>query len=155
MRRLTVSTEVAAPSDFSLSFLDNYFRERSKGAAADARLRFPLERIAHGLTLEKHVAVRLFYPNSSQGRRGERLELRWNPEGRGPFPNFDGTIHAAAADPEHCTLTIAGEYVPPGGIAGAVFDVVAGARIAHATLNALLRDFRELIESDYRIRTTL
>jgi len=155
MRRLTVSTEVAAPSDFSLSFLHNYFRDRTKSAPALARLRFPLEGLAHGLSLEKNVAVRLSYPISSEGRRGESLEVRWDPEGSGPFPNFDGGIDATALAPDRCSLTIHGEYVPPGGPAGAVFDAVAGSRIAHATIAALLADFRELIEADYRLRMKL
>ncbi len=155
MRRLTASAEVAAPSDFSLSFLHNYFRERSTSGPASTRLHFPLDGIVAGLSLEKQVAVRLSYPDSTRGRRGEALELRWDPEGTGPFPNFNGTIDAAASGPERCTLTIQGEYVAPGGVAGAVFDAVAGAHIAHATLTALLREFRELIQTDYKMRMAL
>ena len=155
MRRLTASTEVCAPADFSLSFLHDYFRERSGAAPASTKLRFPLERIAPGLALEKQVAVRLSYPDSSPGRRGEQLEVRWDPRGTGPFPNFDGTIEATPTSPERCTLRITGEYVAPGGIAGSVFDAVAGSHIAQATFAALLREFRDLILADYRTRTAL
>jgi hypothetical protein len=152
---LTASVEVCAPSDFSLSFLHDYFRERSAGAPAPTRLHFPLEGVAPGLSLEKQVAVRLSYPDSSLGRRGEVLDVRWDPEGSGPFPNFDGTIDATPTGLERCTLSIRGEYVAPGGVAGAVFDAVAGAHVAQATLAALLREFRDLILADYRMRSAL
>jgi hypothetical protein len=50
-------------------------------------------------------------------------------------------------------MTIDGTYDAPGGVAGQLFDAVLGVRIAHGTLEELLNNFRDAIETDYRTRT--
>ena len=64
-----------------------------------------------------------------------------------PTPGFNGTLTLGAGeDYSECALRLNGEYVPPGGTLGSVFDGIVGQRIAHATLGALLdevgRDLR-------------
>ncbi len=65
-----------------------------------------------------------------------------------PTPGFTGVLTLGAGeDYSECELRLKGEYVPPGGTLGSVFDGLVGARIAHATLGALLdevgRDLRK------------
>jgi uncharacterized membrane protein len=76
--------------------------------------------------------------------------IHWKPQS-GPYPEFEGelTVHA---DETYATsrLELRGSYRPPGGIAGAAFDFVAGARIASATAQALLRRFGDEMEQRYQ-----
>jgi hypothetical protein len=76
--------------------------------------------------------------------------IHWKPQS-GPYPEFDGelTVHADETY-ETARLELRGSYRPPGGIAGAAFDFVAGARIARATAQALLRRFGDEMETRYQ-----
>ena len=56
-----------------------------------------------------------------------------------PTPSFAGTLTLGAGeDYGECALELVGQYEPPGGPAGGVFDEIIGRRIAHATLSTLL-----------------
>ena len=67
-----------------------------------------------------------------------------------PTPGFEGTITLQAGeDYDECELRLDGEYDPPAGVAGALFDSIAGRRLAHATLGALLDGVRDALRSDY------
>jgi hypothetical protein len=76
--------------------------------------------------------------------------IHWKPQS-GPYPEFEGelTVHADETY-ETSRLELRGSYRPPGGIAGAAFDFVAGARIASATAQALLRRFGDQMEERYQ-----
>jgi hypothetical protein len=56
-----------------------------------------------------------------------------------PTPGFKGMLTLRAGeDFDLCDFTLEGRYVPPAGAVGTLFDELAGRRIAHATLGALL-----------------
>lgn len=152
LRRLTRSVSVRAPSTFVLASVSTYFLERhpqTKGA--ELALRFPLPRfIVDGLTLEKRVLVHLRFDAGSG--TDHALTIEWKPLGRGPLPSFRGTLAATPRTEATCSLAVAGSYTPPGGIAGMAFDRVIGGRIANATIDALLQQFKDSIEADYAAR---
>jgi hypothetical protein len=88
-----------------------------------------------------------------RGHKGERLlhdelKMRWTPIGGGPLPTFNGSLkmHPEGGKTE---LVLAGEYEPPMGKMGEVFDAVIGKRIAEATAQALLHQLKENIEADF------
>jgi hypothetical protein len=152
VRRLTQTVPVKAPSSFALAFMSTYFLERGpQTGGAELALRFPLPKIfIDGLTLEKRVIVHLRY---NRGAGGESLAIGWEPLGEGAsLPSFDGTLVAAPETEATCRLTILGGYMPPGGMLGILFDRLIGYRIAHATIAALLAQFKESIEADYAVR---
>lgn len=151
MRGLTRSVSVKAPSSFALAFMNTYFMDRgAQRNGAELALRFPLPRfIVDGLTIEKRVMVHLDY---AAGGSGRPFHIGWQPLGKGPLPNFSGTLAAGAESESTCRLSITGSYVPPGGIFGLGFDQLIGVRIAGATLTALLEQFKDAIESDYAVR---
>jgi uncharacterized membrane protein len=77
--------------------------------------------------------------------RAAVLDIRWRPVS-GPYPSFKGQLLARRGDAHSCRLEIDGEYVPPGGIAGAAFDAVLGRRIAEEGVLDLLERFRKAFE---------
>jgi hypothetical protein len=77
-----------------------------------------------------------------------RYAVHWQAEGGGAFPIFDGFLSVAAdEDYNSYWLVIEGDYEPPGGLAGKMFDAVIGNRIAVATTRNLLASLRETAEA--------
>jgi hypothetical protein len=153
VRQLNRSVLVNAPSSFALAFLGTYFLERGPTSEGDEiSLRFPLPSIViDGLTLEKRVRL-IFHASAPTGNHEQSLTFGWRPLGTKSLPDFDGTLHATDEQNSHCRLVIGGTYTPPGGSAGMLFDRLIGGRISAATLTALLRQLRDAIETDYRMR---
>jgi hypothetical protein len=68
-----------------------------------------------------------------------------------PTPGFDGTVTLRSGeDYNSCDIVLEGTYAPPGGVVGALFDEVAGRRIASATLGALLDGVGRELEAEHR-----
>ena len=77
-----------------------------------------------------------------------RYAVHWLAEGGGAFPIFDGFLTVAAdEDYNSYYLVIEGDYEPPGGLAGKMFDAVIGNRIAVATTRNLLISLRDTAET--------
>ncbi len=135
-----------------MAYVSTYFLERGRHTSgAELALRFPVPRLfVAGLTLEKRVLVHLTFDPGASG--GHALTIEWEPLGGGPLPSFLGTVTATPEGEAACSLTIAGRYTPPGGIAGIAFDTLIGGRIASATLTALIQQFKHSIEADYAAR---
>lgn len=67
--------------------------------------------------------------------------VRWTPTHGGPYPDFSGTLTlCTGATPATSALELSGDYVPPLGAAGRVFDAAVGSRIASAAARGLLED---------------
>ncbi len=82
------------------------------------------------------------------GKPGE-IAVSWDPADR-TVPSFAGTLHCSEGGEGETILALDGEYEPPLGVAGAVFDLVVGRRIAAATLQALLEDIKRFVEADFK-----
>ena len=115
-------------------------------------LTVPLKKLGLGtnLGLERDVDV-AFVP--LRGHKGERLvydelHMAWEPSGGGPLPKFRGALkmRPLGLDTE---FELSGEYEPPFGPVGEVFDAVIGKRIAQATAQALLEMLKVDLEADY------
>ena len=73
--------------------------------------------------------------------------VTWSPEGGGPYPKFNGFILIEADENYGMSrLTLEGEYEPPFGAAGKLFDVAVGRSIARATVRGLLDVLRGALE---------
>ena len=80
-----------------------------------------------------------------------RFTVRWEAEGGGTFPVFDGFLSVAADEYYNSYwLVIEGDYEPPGGLAGKVFDAVLGNRIAVATTRNLLDSLRDTAQTLFK-----
>jgi hypothetical protein len=71
------------------------------------------------------------------GRAHDAFEIGWT-AGTRFFPDFRGTLRLRIASVDETQLSLEGEYRPPLGTAGAVFDALVGRRIARATMRDLL-----------------
>lgn len=101
--------------------------------------------LAHGREVARDV-IAVTKRIAGSANFTSRYAIAW-PAGRSargiPTPAFEGTIVLkAGADYDECELELEGRYEPPGGVAGIIFDEVAGRRIAHATLGSLLDGVR-------------
>ena len=86
-----------------------------------------------------------------EGPVHKKIALTWEPEDR-VIPRFTGRLTAAEKDDAVTTLTIEGRPSAPAGVALAAFDVIIGRKLAAATVQALLAEIREFVESDSRRR---
>jgi hypothetical protein len=149
VRSLSVEAGVDAPADFTLAFARGYFARTFLGRdSGPVTLDFALP-LGGGMTLAKPVTV------SFADSEGEGIHVRWAPVEGGAFPTFSGQFETAPREGGRCTLTVSGFYVPPGGVAGRIFDALLGYRIATSSLGALLARIGEAAERDYRTRVAL
>lgn len=93
-----------------------------------------------------HDVEAVFELSEDPLRFDEVWKVCWHPYGGGPYPDFEGTLAIRSRDGGRCTLELDGNYEPPLGQFGRVFDAVLGARIASATARELLADLAEEIE---------
>jgi hypothetical protein len=102
--------------------------------------------VLHAGEAEKAAIVTL-HPAHHPGDMTPRYAVHWRPEDDGPYPVFNGEL-TIGADNDYSTfwLILNGEYAPPGGIAGELFDAVIGHRIATASARGVLREIRTDIE---------
>lgn len=154
MPQLDAKRTVNAPALFTLASLRSSFEERARRGPESFTLRFPLDWLSRGLAIVKMVSLRLGYTGDMDPQH-RALRIQWTPSDDGLFPSFTGTVDATGDGDGPCVLEVHGTYTPPAGTLGAIIDAVAGARVAHATLAALLNDFANAVESDYRARTRM
>jgi hypothetical protein len=77
-------------------------------------------------------------------------KVHWEAESGGPFPVFDGELIVGGDEDYNAFwLRLAGVYVPPGGLAGALFDTAIGKRIAEETSRTLLAEIAAAIEDRF------
>jgi Rrf2 family protein len=134
------SVEVALPAAVVASRLGGGGSLLPPHVSASARREAVHLRVGPGgpAWLGKTVAVRLGQPEHA----GDALEVpvTWEATGAsGLFPRFEGVLRVADVDGGRCALSLAGRYRPPLGRAGQVLDEALLARVARATVQALLR----------------
>ncbi|MBV8639321.1 MAG: hypothetical protein JO322_14675 [Candidatus Eremiobacteraeota bacterium] len=113
------------------------------------RVQFP-SADGDGASVEKDVIVTYGVGNDPL-HFDQPWAVHWMPANGGPFPEFDGTLTVRAdEDYTTCALELRGNYEPPLGIPGALFDTVLGSRIASATAREFLKEIGTRIETRYR-----
>ena len=145
-------------------YLDRYFQalERGGGGPAVLRLELPLEEfgIPGGAVIGRDVSVSLV-PMTLRRTMGHFSEdeqhfehitaVMWEPANGGPFPVFRGFLCVQSCDDYgSCKLVLEGDYRPPFGVAGRVFDAVVGRRIARATARDLLHKLERVMLDAHR-----
>lgn len=79
-----------------------------------------------------------------------RYAVHLEAEGEGAFPIFDGSLSVEAGeDYNSFWLAVEGSYSPPGGLAGKMFDVLVGNRIAGEAARNLLIAMRDTAEATF------
>jgi hypothetical protein len=152
MTHITHRLEVHCPYVFALRYFDQYFLHlgwSERSPSVELPLRVPLAGLGlKDLAVEKTVLATFEHSPEHRGLEN-KINVRWRPEDDAPYPTFDGTLSLAAATPKASVLTLDGEYEPPLGTAGKVFDAAIGHRIAEATAHELLKEIGDRIELSY------
>lgn len=95
-----------------------------------------------------HAAIVRLDPAHRPEDMTPRYRVRWEAAEIGPYPVFGGELLIGADnDYDAFWLRLNGTYTPPGGVAGQVFDAVAGNRIAATVARNLLTEMRVAIEA--------
>lgn len=136
--RVVVERVARAPFSVAHEYAEGFFRQAAEeGAEAGVRLRDLVPTL--GGRLRRPVAVEAArHPDQAEtGRAHDAIEIRWT-AGTRFFPDFVGTLRLRIASVDETLLTLEGEYRPPFGVLGAVFDALVGRRIARSTMRDLL-----------------
>lgn len=152
MSELRKKIFVQCPLPRAASQIVHCFQENADAdGVVHLSLRAPVElaRGLDGMALERAVNVTVSKPY----RIGmdEALDIAWTPSGDGLLPSFRGRFTVEAdEDYDAFWLCLSGDYTPPLGVAGSVFDAAIGHRIAMATAGDLLGRIRDEIEQSCR-----
>jgi hypothetical protein len=134
---------VHAPLASAGRFLDAFFAAHHDATGHDAQVTLHAGEIARDarVTLE---------PAHRPGDMTPRYSVHWRDAADGPYPHFEGTL-TVAGDEDYSAfwLSLEGQYTPPGGIGGQIFDAVVGKRIAESTAGSLLAEIRDEIETQF------
>jgi hypothetical protein len=96
-----------------------------------------------------HFAAGSTEDRSDESRKHDALLVAWRPETRKMFPDFRGVL-TVRPERHGVWIRLSGEYAPPLGAAGTVFDLVFGRAIARRTMHRFLDDVVAGIEAAYR-----
>jgi hypothetical protein len=136
--RLCVERVVHVPFSLAHDFAEEFFRD----AERYVDLRVPLRDLFWALRGKLRRPVRLTFAlrpdDAEEGRLHDAMLIEWN-AGTRLFPQFHGTLRLRIASIDDTLLTLEGEYRPPFGAVGLLFDRLAGQGIAHSTMSDLLR----------------
>ncbi|MGA8576669.1 MAG: hypothetical protein WB609_13415 [Candidatus Cybelea sp.] len=132
--------------------LESYFASRrGLDGIARFRLRVPVNGTSQGLFLDREVRIEAWRDRDDQNLN-DRILVRWTPEGSVVFPKFAGTLVVwGKGDRELSFIELDGDYKPPLGAAGELFDEAIGHRIAQSTGRELLKDLKRGIEAQSRL----
>ena len=144
--QLTQTRDVRCPYHLAQRYLADSLSERAaSGASGVATIGFPVA----GGEVTKSVIV-TFGAGVDPMHFDQPWKVHWTPDGGGPFPDFDGELTVRAGeDYTESIVELAGTYRPPGGLAGAAFDKIAGSRIAALTAQRLLEEVGRSMEDRY------
>ncbi len=121
---------------------------RGTDGIARLRLRVPIDTIAAplGLSIGREVRVEARRARDDDNLN-DLIRVAWGPEGKAPFPTFDGTLVVwGEPQKELSYIELDGNYTPPLGAAGQVFDEIIGRSIAESTMREFLKDLKRAIE---------
>jgi hypothetical protein len=138
---------VVIPLSRAPALLEHFLASRVPPQSHTARLQLNVPNLP--VELQRTVATTFERVGPASGWN-DTVRVTWHPEGGGPFPDFEGTLKIVPdEDYSACWLALDGTYVPPGGIAGRLFDVAVGSRIAHATGRELLEQIKAEVEATF------
>lgn len=131
------SALVRCPFSVSIEMLARALRDRPDITVSPMR----------GVRERVHVGWAIVDDLTDECRRHDALTIYWKPEHR-TFPAFSGTL-TVRPHFRDVHVRITGNYDPPLGATGRLFDRMAGRHIARLTLRRLIRDLARDAESRY------
>jgi hypothetical protein len=86
---------------------------------------------------------------TDEARKHEALLVAWRPQAYALFPDFHGVVTVRPEQRGGAELRLHGEYTPPYGAPGKVFDAILGRMLALATMRHFLDDLAADIDAAY------
>jgi len=139
--RVIVERVVRCPFSVAHDYAEDFFADAARGV----ELHVPIRDFGHLRRPVRLIAQRLPDEHDS-GRVHDQLEIDWS-AGTRFFPDFRGALRLRIETVETTRLALEGAYEPPFGAFGTIFDLVAGRRIAQATMGDLLRRLGDAMEA--------
>jgi hypothetical protein len=139
--RALAKIHVEALADCPFSMADEYaasYLERAERGGRDAEIRLPGPWSPRRRVTMRHA---IHIDLTEHGRAHDEIALRWS-SGSPVLPDFHGTVRFRIAG-ARTRVILEGEYVPPGGRFGVVFDALVGRRLARAALRDFARHLGE------------
>jgi hypothetical protein len=143
--RASVERIVRCPFSVAYDYAVEFFRQ----AESDIVVRVPLRDFLYGLRGGVARPVRLVFarhPDDTEpGRVHDAILVEWS-AGTRLLPDFHGTLRMRIETVDTTRVILEGAWRPPLGLLGRIFEVVAGRRIAIATMRDLLDRLAEAME---------
>jgi hypothetical protein len=141
------------PFEKAPAYFERYVRDVVECGVGTIVLRVmvPIERIGIDRRIETCKAVSVHFDAAADAGRGvHTMAISWEPEGGGPFPQFNGAISLEPDERlDRCCIVLRGAYDPPFGIAGDAFDALVGRHIARMTVRNLLDEIAIIMETSH------
>jgi hypothetical protein len=148
MTRITESLHLACPYVRSRAYLHELLESPAAGGAPQL---LHLTTSVPGTNIEIEKGVRVTYAHGSDPMHfDEPWTVQWTPEPGGVYPAFSGTLTVRADETySGSILELEGQYSPPLGTAGKMFDKAFGQRIAGLTMQTLLSNLASEMVARY------
>ncbi len=147
LSRVTAERIVRCPFSVAHEYAEGFFVEAArKGAEVGIRLRDVVPTFGGRLKQPVQLDTSRRPDEAETGRGHDAFEIDWT-AGTRFFPDFHGALRLRIASVEETLLHLDGEYHPPFGLPGALFDALVGRRIAAATMRDLLRRLGTAMEA--------
>ncbi len=144
--RVAVERVVRCPFSVAHDYAEDFFADAARGVEMRVPLRDLVPTAGGHLRRPVRLVAERRPDEHEPGRAHDALEIDWT-AGTRFFPDFRGTLRLRIASVETTRLSLEGTYQPPFGPFGLIFDMVAGRRIARATMHDLLRRLGEAMEA--------
>jgi hypothetical protein len=126
---------VRAPLGSAKRFLEAFFAAHHDAKDDVAHITL------HAGDVAAREAVITLAPDHQPGEMTPHFKVDWKDAHSGPYPHFHGKL-SVESDEDYGSfwLVLKGDYQPPGGVGGQLFDAVIGKRIAEKTAHGLLAE---------------
>ena len=140
VERIKEKVLVRAPLSSADRFIHAFFDAHRSADGPGASVRLDLHDLQHPTTVS-------FGPAHRASDMTPRFDVHWDTESGGLYPAFDGFL-VVGADEDYSAfwLRLEGQYQPPFGVAGRVFDAIRGHRVAREMARRVLAKMRAEIE---------
>ena len=140
MSEIRVTGYCECPFSTVMEFAQLSLRERRRMTVS------PVSHVAENVS----HATKLIDDSTDGARLHDALLIAWKPEHNGAFPDFRGVLTVRPKD-RGVSMWLQGRYEPPLGLAGKIFDAIAGNRIAKRTARRLLDEVIGDVEAKWKL----
>jgi len=143
MSEVRVASYCECPFSTAMGFAQLSLKERGQMQVSPVSI--VAENVSH--------ATKVVDDGSDSSRIHDALLLAWKPDHNAAFPDFHGVLTVRPQN-RGVSMRLQGKYDPPFGLAGKVFDTLAGNRIAKLTMQRLLDRLIGDVEAKWSLART-